>query len=59
MMLHISRGNNKIGGVPNISLPPQITCVDLADRPCNADCYAMRFYVMREQVRNGRAQALR
>ena len=48
--LHISRGNSKIGPVPNLSLPPGLTCSP--NRPCEADCYAKKFYRMRKNVRD-------
>lgn len=38
MTLHISEKNSKMGKVPNISLPPGITCRKNA--PCFKDCYA-------------------
>lgn len=42
MKIHISRGNSKIGRIPNVSLPPVITCG--ADVPCKELCYARKFY---------------
>lgn len=45
MKLHISNGNTKLGQIPNISLPPVITCRKSA--PCASDgCYALKFYKM-------------
>lgn len=45
MKLHISKGNSKLGGIPNVSLPPVITCRKNA--PCASDgCYALKFYKM-------------
>lgn len=37
--LHISRGNSKIGYIPNVSLDPRKTCVD---RACRSSCYALK-----------------
>lgn len=42
MKLHISNGNSKLGGIPNISLPPIITC--RKGVPCANKCYARKFY---------------
>lgn len=49
MLLKISPGNSKLGTVPNISLPPIVTCMDNA--PCIKDCYAKQFYLMWPNVR--------
>lgn len=48
--LKISPGNSKLGPVPNISLPPILTCRD--DAPCVKDCYAKQFFIMYPNVRN-------
>jgi len=43
--LHISKGNMKLGKIPNISLPPAVTCRPKV--PCAKQCYAqkaMRLY---------------
>lgn len=45
----IATGNGKIGKIPNISLPPGVTCGDV---PCLDRCYAMKFYQCREVCRN-------
>ena len=42
MKLKVSRGNSKIGEVPNISLPPVTTCQPGV--PCVNDCYALKAY---------------
>lgn len=42
MLLKISLGNSKIGGVPNLSLPPIATCRPGA--PCANICYAKHAY---------------
>jgi len=42
MRLKISQGNSKIGGVPNLSLPPVLTCRENA--PCIKECYARKSY---------------
>ena len=50
MKLTMSVGNNKIGQVPNISLPPGGSCVEGV--PCYTDgCYAMKAYRMYPNVR--------
>jgi len=45
MKLHISTGNSKLGKIPNISLPPIITCPDFI--PCYYECYCNKnfFYL--------------
>lgn len=48
--IHIANGNTKLGQIPNVSLPPVITC--RKDVPCAADgCYALKFYRMRTSCR--------
>ena len=50
MKLMISEGNSKIGAVPNISLPPGLSCAPCV--PCFGDgCYAMKAYRMYPNVR--------
>lgn len=46
----ISEKNSKLGKIPNISLPPFITCIDNA--PCAEECYAGRFYKRWSNVRD-------
>lgn len=41
-MIHISKKNIKLGNIPNISLPPILTCEDKP--PCAAKCYARKAY---------------
>jgi hypothetical protein len=48
MKVHISRGNDKLGAIPNISLSPGRSCGDV---PCKKDCYAMKFYGMYPTVK--------
>lgn len=48
-MIHISLRNNKLGSVPNISLPPGLSCIP--NPPCADLCYAKNFYISRKQVR--------
>ena len=43
-MIHISPGNTKLGKIPNISLPPIITCGE--DVACRKLCYAVKFFKM-------------
>jgi len=45
----ISKGNDKLGKIPNISLPPLITCDKL---PCNKKCYALKCYHRSIESRN-------
>jgi len=42
-MAIISKGNNKMGKIPNISLPPIVTC-NGCEGTCAGKCYAMKFY---------------
>lgn len=41
-MIHISRGNMKLGYIPNISLPPILSCPKTV--PCKDKCYAMKAF---------------
>jgi hypothetical protein len=50
MELKISRGNSKIGRVPNLSLLPLETCVP--DPPCRDKCYALNCHRMYPKVRS-------
>lgn len=50
MIAKVSKGNTKIGGTPNISLPPGITC--RKDALCLTDgCYAMKSFRQYPNVR--------
>ena len=40
--IHISSGNNKLGAIMNISLPPVVTCHNCSS--CKNYCYAVRTY---------------
>ena len=40
--IHISAGNNKLGAIMNISLPPVVTCHNCSS--CKHYCYAVRTY---------------
>ena len=40
--IHISTGNNKLGAIMNISLPPVVTCHNCGS--CKKYCYAVRTY---------------
>lgn len=42
MKLHVSRGNIKLGGIPNVSLPPGLSCE--VEKPCWRLCYARKAY---------------
>ena len=42
LQIHISAGNNKLGSIMNISLPPVVTCSNCAS--CSKYCYAVRSY---------------
>jgi len=44
-MATVSKGNNKLGNIPNISLPPIVTCSGCAEL-CGKACYAAKFYKM-------------
>jgi hypothetical protein len=46
----ISRGNAKLGKIPNISLPPIKACGN--SEGCQKDCYALKSYRMYKEVRN-------
>lgn len=45
----ISKGNKKLGGIPNVSLPPVWSCVK--GIPCAKTCYAMKSYRMYPNVK--------
>ena len=45
----ISRGNSKLGKVPNISLPPVKSCGNC--KQCAPDCYALKSYKQYKNVR--------
>lgn len=49
-MAIVSKGNNKLGKIPNVSLPPIITCGDCTER-CGKTCYAQKFYKMWPSVK--------
>lgn len=46
----ISKGNKKMGKIPNISLTPIVSCKDCVDI-CGKYCYAMKSYRMYPSVR--------
>lgn len=49
-MIHISLGNSKLKNIPNINLPPVISCPK--GIPCaNEQCYALKSYRMYPNVR--------
>lgn len=54
--ISISKGNEKMGAIPSVSLPACVTCNP--DAPCFAKCYARRLAVRRESVRNAYAHNL-
>lgn len=45
----ISSGNEKIGNIPNVSLPPIISCAP--NVPCSRHCYAIRAFKQYPDVR--------
>lgn len=49
MNVVISKGNKKLGGIPNVSLPPVWSCVKGV--PCAKGCYAMKSYRMYPNVK--------
>lgn len=50
MRLKISKGNTKLGGIPNLNLPPVITCP--TGTPCTKDCYALKAWKQYPNVRS-------
>lgn len=52
----ISPGNNKMGAIPSVSLPPVITCP--RGVPCAAKCYAAKLCRLRPTVREAYARNL-
>lgn len=48
-MTIVSKGNTKIGRIPNVSLSPRVGCVD--GIPCADKCYAMKAYRQYPNVR--------
>lgn len=52
----ISPGNNKMGAIPSVSLPPVITCP--RGVPCAAKCYAAKLCRIYSTVRNAYARNL-
>lgn len=51
MTLSFSRGNDKMGPIPSLSLPPVITCSPEACKFCMKKCYARRICARRKSVR--------
>jgi hypothetical protein len=49
MKVKISKGNSKLGSIPNVSLPPIISCAK--GIPCAKTCYAMKAYRMYPNVK--------
>lgn len=47
--LSISKGNQKMGAIPSVSLPPIVTCP--AGCPCAKKCYAAKLCKLRPSVR--------
>lgn len=47
-----SRGNDKMGAIPSVSLPPIVTCSPSACKFCGKKCYAKKICRLRETVRN-------
>lgn len=48
MLLHISKGNSKLGDVPSLSFPPWVTCAEGV--PCRKLCYAYRISRIRKTL---------
>lgn len=46
----ISKGNNKMGAIPSVSLPPIVTCKNCST--CKKDCYAAKLCKLRPSVRD-------
>lgn len=51
LQIHISQGNNKLGSIMNISLPPVVTCPNC--KGCSKFCYAIRSYNRFPDTSNG------
>ena len=52
MNIAISKGNTKLGKIPNFNLPPVVTCSKAACQTCAKEgCYALKAYRMYEQTR--------
>jgi len=49
MPVVISKGNTKIGNIPNVSLPPGKSCIKNA--PCSRKCYAKKAYRLYKTAR--------
>lgn len=49
MKLHVSVGNSKLGRICSVSLTPVAGCPD--GIPCSRECYAMKAYRLRPNVR--------
>lgn len=49
MKVHISPGNIKLGNIPNISFPPEVTCNKKA--ACRKYCYSKKAWRLYPQVR--------
>lgn len=49
MKIKISNGNSKMGKIPSVSLPAELTC--RCDCECNKKCYAKRLERLRPAVR--------
>lgn len=47
--MSVSKGNQKLGAVPNVSLPPVKACGNC--KHCKHDCYALKSYRMYPSVR--------
>lgn len=50
IVLSISNGNTKLGKIPNLNLPPGVSCIK--DAPCLKECYAMKAWRQYKNVRN-------
>lgn len=49
--INISKGNMKLGIIPNLSLTPGTTCTALACKTCLKSCYALKAYRMYKTTR--------
>lgn len=56
MQVSISKGNNKMGAIPSVSLPPIVTCP--TGCPCAKKCYAAKLCRLRPNVRESYARNL-
>ncbi|MBO7715865.1 MAG: hypothetical protein J6S85_20040 [Methanobrevibacter sp.] len=57
--ISISKGNDKMGAISSVSLPPIVTCSAEACKFCAKKCYAAKIARLRKTVRDAYARNLR